>query len=159
METLVMKTKYRLRDGIVGGILAGIAMGIVVMVGAAIMGKGFVQPVVLIGHAFEPHSAEPFMSGGVFLKGLIIHMVMSMLIGAVFVFTTNNFLNGKYLWFWGMVFGGFVWLIDLFGGLQVLDPTMATHMNQVLFLIAHLLYGATLGVFVARQGTHQHVNL
>lgn len=159
MEVLTLKTKYSVRDGVVGGIIGGIAMGLTAMLSSLVLGKGLLEPIILTGYAFQPYVSNPEMSGSIFFKAVAIHMAISLLGGLIFIFAANTFLNRKHLWFWGIVLGGFMWSLAILGGIQTLNSTMAAHlnMNHIGFFLGYLAYGAVLGGYVGKRG-HTYQN-
>jgi hypothetical protein len=148
MDALTLKTRYSVVDGIVGGIIGGIALGLTAMIGSLIIGKGLLHPLILTGYAFQPYEPEPVLTTDILIKAIGIHLVISMLGGLFFIAAANTFLSHKRLWFWGMVVGGMIWVVQILGGIQTLDPTMAAHMNHVGFFLGYMAYGAALGGYV-----------
>jgi hypothetical protein len=148
MEMVVTKPKFRLIDGVVGGFLAGLGMAAVFMLGSLLIGRSVTYPLALIGHAFQSYSAVPDMSGNVVMRGLLIHLSMSVISGLIFSAIASLFPRVRNLWLWGTLYAVAIWGIDQMGALRALDPTMAVHFNQVLFLISHVVYGAVLGAYV-----------
>lgn len=152
MEVVVTKPYYRVAEGVIGGILGGIAMGIFEMLGTLAMGNGLMQAFALKGYAFQPFTNIVEMSTANISKGIAIHAVMSMLVGAIFVMIANRVtVQRNTIWLWGALYASLIWVIDRLGALQALDPTMEAFMNQFIFFVAHLVFGASLGAYISRR--------
>lgn len=150
-DDVVTRPRYRLGDGIVGGIIAGIVMAIICMGGSLLMGQNALYPLAAIGHAFMPHNETPDMSTSIILKGLLLHMSMSIVTGAIFCGIANLFRLRNGLWFWGLLYAAAVWGIAAYGVLDAVNPTLKYEYNQMLFLAGHLGYGIVLGSYVGSQ--------
>lgn len=139
-------------DGLIGGALGGIAQGIVGMMGTMMMGRGLMWPLVLIGYGFRPYTDDPSEDTGTIMRGLLLHMAFTMMLGVVFAFLAPVLPTAIPLWVWGMLYGALIWVIDQLGALRAVDPTMAAKMNQALFLATHLVFGGVLGWYLMAFG-------
>ncbi len=159
MEKAVTKTYFNLLDGFFGGILAGVVMGLFGMLQALLAGQGIMLPLILIGFSFQPYNDSPEINGGLAIIGLLIHMAMSMIVGIVFVFFANLIhAQKRILWIWGALYASFIWLFLQFGLLRLLNPIMAEQINQKVFLLAHIIFGIVLGLYVSWQTDTNDVN-
>ncbi len=152
MSTYVSTTprsNYGWLNGLIGGLVAGIIEGIVGMMGTLIMGMGLFWPLLLIGYAFRPLTDNPSQDAGTIIIGLLIHMATTMMFGLIFALIAPYLPTALPLWIWGMIYGIIIWLVGYLGVLNLLDPTMATKMNMILFFITHLVYGALLGWYLS----------
>ncbi len=153
------KTYFKIIDGFFGGIIGGIGMGIFAMMLALLTGKGLMQPLMLIGYTFQPYSDTPEMNAGIIFTGLLIHIGMSMVAGVVFIFFANTFVTQKkFLWLWGAFYASLIWLIIQFGLLKALNPIMENQINQIVFLLAHIVFGVVLGGYVSQKTDYDGVD-
>lgn len=98
------------------------------------------------------------MTTMIVMKGLLLHMVMSMMMtGLVFVMIARMIPRSIPLWVAGAMYGAIIWGIDQLGVLQALNPTMAEHMNPMVFLIAHLAFGMVLGLYLTWRMRKQQI--
>ncbi len=146
--TTVTPWTLSLRDGLIAGALAGIAQGMVGMIGTLLMGQGLFWPLVVIGHAFGPRTDTPGQDAGTILLGLVYHMVLTMMLGIAFALAARALPRALPLWVWGLLFGVVIWLVDQLGLLALVDPTLAAYLNQWLFLVTHVAFGMVLGGYL-----------
>lgn len=147
METTMTRPKYRLVDGIVGGLLAGVVMAAIVMLGSILTGRSALYPVALMGHAFSPYTDNPSMSNEVIMRGLAMHFGLCMAGGLVFSAIASMFPLARNLWIWGVLYGAALWGIARLVTPQ-LNPTMDTQFNTVVMLVGYVVYGGVLGGYV-----------
>ncbi len=150
--TTAVRSHYGWLDGLIGGLIAGIVQGMVGMMGTLVMGQGLFWPLVLIGYAFQPLAENPSQDVGHIMLGLVVHMVFTMMLGLMFALIAGYLPRALPLVVWGVIFGVAIWVIDQLGAEYATDPTLAVKMNQILFLVTHIVYGAVLGWWVASRG-------
>ncbi len=134
--------------GIVGGLIAGILMVILMMIVTLIGGDGFWKFPKWVADAVYGDSWLGFNATDIF-TGLVIHLIVSMLLGALFGIIVVPFATtARQLLIAGAAWGIVVWL--LFGLLAVaaIDPTMAQEVPPVPWLIVNLLYGLVVAFIV-----------
>ncbi len=139
---------FSLRDGLIAGGLAGLALGMVGMIGTLIMGQGLFWPLVVIGRAFGPRTDTPSQDAGTIVLGLVYHMVLSMMLGVAFALAARALPRALPLWVWGLLFGVAILLVDQLGLLALVDPTMTANLNQWLLLVMHVAFGMVLGGYL-----------
>ena len=70
--------------GVVGGAFAGMMMGIFEMLVGLLQGMSFFAPLDVIGHIANQGVSLMHNSGTLIAEGLVIHMILSMMLGAAF---------------------------------------------------------------------------
>lgn len=145
-----------LRQGVMGGLIGGIAMAMIMMVVTALDGMGFLKPLYLIAATFHPAWAmQTAFSAGPILIGAMLHMMMSAAFGLVFAVGLALLRrSGMTTALWvgtGMVWGVMVLLVNQNIVLPIVDPAMATATSGLLvwWLLAHLMFGVVLGAIAA----------
>jgi hypothetical protein len=150
-----------------GGFLAGLAgaacMGVVAVLGAAIAGKGWYFPLELAG-GLATGSTARFDAGlqwGVAAVGAILHVALAAGWGALFGILVGYFVgslvSSEGIWM-GTFFGIIVWVIDLFTLMPRVDPAAARAIPLWFGALAHLGYGAVLGVTFPRFSRAQPIS-
>lgn len=134
---------------IVDGLLQGIAAGIVMLVVFLALG-------LLDGHApAQIHSALGLTRDATPVQGVLVHTAISAFYGVLWilllVLPARLFLPSNITPLWevvGVCFGCLTWLIAEAGILMLTGMSLLPWWE---LLIAHLLYGGTLGLVQARQ--------
>lgn len=141
-----------MRAGAVGGMLGGAVMAMWSMVVLWATGDGFWTPLNLIAHTVwrsAPIGAS--FSVGALIIGMVVHMMMSMLLGVGLAVTgARAGLTRPVLVAASMVAGLMLWVVMQYGAWQVVDPTAADAFTPWVFAVAHLMYGAVTGAVIAR---------
>ncbi len=134
------------------GLIASVVMGMVEMIYEAVAGAGFWSPMVFIGATIlrglqsVPVPVSFVFWGVVF--GLAGHMMNSVIFGLIF-----SRIAGRTSWSRGtVVLAGAVYAIGIFivmwyAVLPAIDPVMLK-LNGTFFAIAHVMWGAALGLIV-----------
>jgi hypothetical protein len=142
---------YELVTGAAGGLVAGAVMLAILAVAFPLLRLGQpLQPLYLFAAFSDPDWGR--LSGfaaSALVVGTIIHLVMSLGLGALFSWLVNR-STGRTLVISGVVWGLLVWAIQQFAILQVVDPLATRDLPLWLFAVAHTVYGLVLGWFVAR---------
>jgi uncharacterized membrane protein YagU involved in acid resistance len=152
----------RIRNVIIGGIVASLVIGMWEMIVEAVLpdGAGFFGPVVAIGATVVRDlqgSSNPIPFDGVaFILGLAGHMMNSVILAAIFGLVASRFLHGgSTLVAAGAVYGIAVWAAMWFVVIPLIDPLML-NLNGLVFLIGHMMWGAALGLLWSRVAPHAH---
>jgi hypothetical protein len=149
-----MKTNTVTR-GAVAGALAGMAMAMWSMIVLWLTGSGFWQPLNLIAHTFwrgAPLDAK--FSLGAAVLGLVVHMMMSMMLGVVFAAGVQRIhANLAATAGLGMIFGIVIWLVMQYGVWRAVDADAANAFTGWVFGVGHAMYGVTLGLVAAAPAT------
>lgn len=140
---------FAMRRGVVAGLVASVLMGMVSMVGEALLGAGFWAAPTLIAatilrdlQALEP--PVPLLPLPLVL-GLMGHMMNSVVLAALFEVTVGRvFAVREQAAAAGAVFGLLVFAVMWLIVLPFADPVM-TALNPAVFAAAHLVWGATVG--------------
>lgn len=136
-------------DGLLAGLLAGLMMGVFLVLADWLAG---ISPAATLSR-FDPAANASPVVGGLF------HMALSGLYGVVFALVFRVVLRrwpalGRYGWLLGAAYGLVLWLVAQ----AVLVTGISGSLGDVpalLFALAHVLYGAVLGLTLARM---EHVD-
>jgi hypothetical protein len=137
------------------GIVASIVMGMVEMIYEAVGGAGFWSPVVFIAATLLRSLQSvpipvPFMAMAVIL-GLMGHMMNSMIFGLIFASIVSRFpISRGTLVGLGVVYALAVFVVMWFLVVPAIDPVMVK-LNGMVFAIAHMMWGAALGLIVPQS--------
>ena len=131
-------------DGLLSGLLAGLVMGVFLVLADWLAG---ISPAETL-RRFDPAASASPIVGGLF------HLALSGLYGVVFALVFRVLVGrwpalGRFGWLLGAVYGVALWL----GAQAVLVTGVSEALGDVptaLFALAHVLYGAVLGVTLAR---------
>jgi hypothetical protein len=143
--------------GLVAGIIAGIVFAMFEMIMAAIMGQGFFAPMRMIGAIVLGESAlDPSYSlATAGITGIIVHMVLSMMYGAVFGAIASG-IGALRSSRWVLVgaatvFGFALWIVNFYVIAPVLSPWFLQSNPVVQFLAHTFFFGTTLGLLLAAR--------
>ena len=133
-------------DAAVSGLLAGILAGVVMagfLAAAGFVGGGTVADV--LSHFSAGDGSSP-------ISGLLTHLAVSGVygIGWGYLLRIVRRLIVAPAWLVGLAYG--VLLFLLAQGVFLVGPTLLTGIPPLQFLIAHAIYGLTLGLSTARRG-------
>lgn len=136
------------------GLVASLVMGMVEMMYEAMGGAGFWSPVVFIAATVLRNLQSvpvpvPFMMMPVVL-GLMGHMMNSMILGLVFgwIASRSGMSRGALVGV-GVLYALAIFVIMWYLVVPAIDPVMLK-LNGVVFAIAHMMWGAALGLLVSR---------
>jgi hypothetical protein len=145
MKSISMSPTRRLNseavvDGLIGGLVGGVGMLVLLILFAFLFGE---SPITMINRFGVPgQPANP-------LASTLLHLGVSAVYGAIYGILINLFPPriSKYLpgWIWGAGFGLTLWLLAV----TILLPSSGSALLGIpswQFLIAHLVYGALLGL-------------
>jgi uncharacterized membrane protein YagU involved in acid resistance len=142
--------------GIAGGIISGIIFAMAEMILNVLMGKPFFGPLRLIGSILLGQQAlapiYPLASAA--LVGLMVHMIMSMIFGLIFIYLLSavrqlQVSTGRLL-VYGSLFGLALWVVNF----QILAPALFpqfTLVNQFWngFFAHTFFFGTMIGGYMA----------
>lgn len=159
-----MKT-LRLREGILGGIAAGIVMAMVAMMYTLVTQGDLLAPVKQMGALFFPTDSGSAVS---LIAGLMLHMMSAAIFGATFVLLARNIstLTGfGALSLAAMTYIAVEWAVAAFVVLPAVDRPLIATFATVGGFVAHAMYGLALASWLvwrtapatsaAHAGTHQ----
>lgn len=145
-----MKKTLRLREGVLGGIVAGIVMAMVAMMYTLATQGDLLAPLKQMGALFfGPNDG----SGIAMLAGLMLHMMMTAVFGVIFVVLANRAIAANLvlssigfgpLAIAGMVFVLVEWAVAAFVILPLVDRPLVPTFASVGGFVAHLMYGLVL---------------
>jgi hypothetical protein len=135
------------RQGALGGLIAGIVMAMVAMMYTLVAQNDVLAPLKQMGATFFPLDSG---SGISLLAGLMLHMVMSIIFGIAFALIVVNRASGYApLVITGVIYVAFEWAIARFVVLPVLDPPLVTTFGAIGGIVAHMMFGIVLGAWLA----------
>lgn len=135
--------------GIIAGLIAGVVMAMVAMMLMPMLGHGVMYPVKLMAGTFQGQAA---LAGGMGtdMLGLMIHMMMSAVLGLIFGLIIGGLgLHGLLtLIIAGIVFALIVFVVNWFVTLPIVDKVMREGISPMVFGMTHVFYGVVLGWLV-----------
>ena len=142
-----------LKRVIIAGLIASVVMGMVSMLGEVVAGAGFWAAPTLIAatllrnlQSLEAPVSFLFLP---FVLGLMGHMMNSVILTGVFDVVLGQRVAGVVArLIAGMAFGLMVFIVMWFVVLPVINPVMLI-LNPAVFAVAHLMWGAVMGVLLA----------
>ncbi len=136
--------------GIIGGIIAGVAMAMVAMVWMMLAGAGFWKPMDLIASILLGKSA---ISAGFQmvpeLVGMMIHLMLSAAFGLVFAFfvSRTSWSSGA-ITAAALAYGLLLWIVNVVIIDTLFIPAGLSLAPTPLMVAVHLVYGLVLGLVV-----------
>ncbi len=138
-------------SGIIGGIIAGVAMAMVAMVWMALAGQGFFKPMDLIASILLGKSAiQPGFQIIPEVVGMAVHVMLSAAFGFVFAFAVSraSWSRGAIIGV-ALAYGLLLWIVNV----VIIDanfiPAGLSLAPSRLVVIVHLVYGLVLGIVAA----------
>lgn len=143
---------WALRQGAIGGVLAGVVFAMFEMIVSAVMmgGDAFFMPLRMIGAILlGPGALDPTYSlWGAGLAGIIVHVVLAMIYGGIFALVFGGLRSANIDIGVGAAYGFALWLINFYLIAPMAFPWF-TEANPVVQVIAHtFFFGAVLGWYV-----------
>lgn len=131
-------------DGLTGGLLAGIAMAMLLVLTGLVSGR---PPAVTLGY-FDP------ARDGSWLSGLFAHLAVSAVYGTLFGLAMQGLKKIRpavlrYGWLLGTIYGLILYLAAIGLIFKAVDAPVA-QVGAWQFGLAHLIYGLVLGLWLAR---------
>ncbi|MBI3287198.1 MAG: hypothetical protein HYZ68_04035 [Chloroflexi bacterium] len=139
---------------VIGGLIAGMVLGMWEMVLEAIIpaGQGFFGPVILIAATVLRNlqdlspAQQPPLDVLAIILGLMGHMMNSVIFALIFAQVVRRLTQSNV----GLIVSGVVYGIVVFGVmwyviLPLIDPVML-HVNALVFSVGHMMYGLGLGL-------------
>lgn len=154
MATLAAKQKIHVEAhyvyGAFVGLVAGAVMAMPAMLYTTITGSGFWALGWGISEAFVSLETAQ-TSGGIFV-GLMIHMMLSAMVGVGAAILSSNILKkrvegGLNLLPVRLGIGVVIWAVNWYIVLPIIDPGFIELLPHVPALLFHLLFGYTLGLY------------
>jgi hypothetical protein len=137
-------------DGIIGGLIGSVLMGMVAMILFPVFGIGsFWQPMNLIAAVFNQNWGTDPGFGIDSIIGLTVHMMIAAILGLMFAWGIRTRASGAALVGWAIAWGLVVWVVAHFIVLPLIDPVMGRLFPVWLFALAHAMYGLGLGWYIA----------
>jgi len=131
--------------GLVAGAVAAGLMGIVLMLGSGMLGRGFWTPLQQIGAVvLRDRWQEMRALSGVI--GVVVHFAFGAFLGGIFALATQRLRARELLAMSGIVFAGLVYLFMTFLVLPWANPHFIYRTHVGRRLIAYLVYGLALGL-------------
>lgn len=144
-----------IRRVLIAGIVASLVMGMIEMVYEALAGDGFWSPAVYIGATVlrglqAVRIPVAFDFWGVVL-GLMGHMMNSVIFGLIFtaIFARSGKSRGGLVTS-GAIYSLIIFFVMWYAVAPIVDPVIL-NLNATVFAIAHIMWGAALGLLVPRS--------
>lgn len=139
---------------IYAGLLASVMMGMIQMVYEGIWGAGFWSPVVFIAatvlRSLQNVSLPVVFSALPVILGLMGHMMNSVILSIIFELLIAPHVKGRaMLAISGMIYALVVFFFMWYVVVPAVDPVFL-HLNGRVFSLAHLMWGLTLGIVLAK---------
>ena len=131
--------------GVLAGLLAATVMGVILMTGSAMLGRGFWGPLQLIGATLlrDRWSEMPVLAGFV---GVVLHLAVGVAWGVVFTALTRRIEGRSNLAMLGILFSAFVFLVMTYGVAPWASPWFFASYHVGRYFIVHLVFGLVLGL-------------
>ncbi|UJR81354.1 hypothetical protein [Sandaracinus amylolyticus] len=148
--------------GVLAGLFAATVMGLILMTGSAMLGRGFWTPVQLIGATLlrDRWSEMPALAGFV---GVVLHLAVGVAWGVVFTGLTRRVHGRSNLAMLGILFSAFVFLVMTYGVAPWASPWFFASYHVGRYFIVHLVFGLVLGLslpsaehVIASRRAHLH---
>lgn len=146
---------YSLKDGLLAGAIAGIAMTITMAIWGAITGNGIWYPVNLIAATVltdlqtaplaELQSFMPMAA----LVGTLIHFIISVALGLVFDLLLPTLPGHPMIW--ALIIGPLLWVAAEFAILPILNARISSAIAPQTFVVAHIIYSIVMGYMIMRS--------
>jgi hypothetical protein len=135
------------RQGALGGLVAGIVMAMVAMIYTLVAQGDLLAPLKQMGATFFPSDSGSGISQ---LAGLMLHMVMSIIFGVVFALIVSGRAQGYGpLIVAGIIYIAVEWAVARFVVLPVVDPPLVSTFGAIGGIVAHMMFGIVLGAWLA----------
>ncbi len=130
--------------------MASIAMGMIEMVYEGLVGAGFWSPLVFIGatvlRGLQSVEIPVTFHPAAVVLGTMGHMMNSALFGILFAWlVSRTAVPRARLLQAGALYGLVIFLVMWYGIVPAVDPVMR-NLNGAMFAIAHIMWGAMLGL-------------
>jgi hypothetical protein len=140
-------TRIAVRQGALGGLIAGMAMAMIAMAYTLIAQGDVLAPLAQMGATFFPADIG---SPASLAAGLVLHMMMSILFGIVFALIVKDRISGLGpLVLAGMFFIAIEWAIARYVVLPAIDRPLVATFGASGGILAHLMFGMILGGWLA----------
>jgi hypothetical protein len=145
---------HSVRTGAIGGALGGAAMALVANGYGLISGLGVWLPVNVIAATFlrdlQSASIDQLAQFNLaaLIIGLLMHAVLSIGLGILFVLILPTLPGTPIIW--ALTVGPLLWIIASVLTLPLLNPIMVRVVDVPSFIVAHVIYGLVMGIYVAR---------
>ncbi len=145
---------YPYTAGIEGGLLGGLLMVIPALTYGVLSGHGPWYPANLVAAALlpelqslPPQAFEAFSLSSL-MVALAIHVIVAIGIGFMFAVLLPTLPGRPQIW--ALVVGPMLWLAATSIFLPTINPIMSHLLDWPSFAIANIVYGLTMGLWVAR---------
>lgn len=151
-----MFTKKTLRFGVLIGLVGGGTMALFAMVMMWATGRGFVTVVNVFAHTFwKGAPLDGTFSLAAFELGLLIHLIMSMIVGTVIAyFVERGSLDAGIVILLGIGVGTIVWVVQAFAW-TALDAQAHAQFTPWILATAHLVFALGAATFLTWLQRHE----
>jgi hypothetical protein len=158
----------QLREGIFGGVVAGIVMAMVAMMYTFVTQGDLLAPLAQMGALFFPSDRASAIA---MLAGMMLHVMTAAILGGVFVLLARTVMAGGAAGFWPLAIAGMTyivveWLLAAFVILPAVDRPLLATFATIGGFVAHAMFGLVLAWWLvwraspvaidARTGAQHH---
>ncbi len=145
--------------GAVSGAAAGMMMGIFEMVIGLLQGMSFFAPLDAIGHIANQGVSLMHNSGTLIGEGLVIHMIISMMLGVAFAVIVTQLKalrsNASLAVLFTTAAALAVGVLNEFVIWPALDKSVTSMLHPATFLLGHIVFGAFVGIAIVKSSINK----
>jgi hypothetical protein len=137
--------------GIKGGIAGGLAMPVPALLWGLISGRGFLYPVNLLAGMVLPGVADKDLSqfhASLFLVALVIHVVLSVVIGLIYGVLLPTLPTVPKPIAWGGLLMPILWTALSYVAMRVVNPELPAMVSWPWFIVSQFVFGITMPAVV-----------
>jgi hypothetical protein len=146
---------YSLRDGLLAGAAAGLAMTLTMAIWGAVTDNGIWYPVNLIAATVLTDlqnapvaELKTFMPMAA-LVGTLIHFIISVALALVFDLLLPTLPGHPMVW--ALIIGPVLWVAAEYAILPILNQRISTAIAPQTFVVAHIVYSLVMGYMIMRS--------
>lgn len=147
-------TKRVLAEGALYGAMAGVIFGAMEVVGAAVMGNPAAMPIKMFASVVLGRDALVASSAGVLVAGVVIHLALSSVFGAIYGGLYARLGKKTLTSFWaqgglGLLFGVALWAVNFQVIARLVYPWFLETPQFLQMMMHAMFFGVPLGLFIA----------
>jgi hypothetical protein len=136
--------------GLIAGLAGSIAIIVVITGVLLVTGRDIGTAARLI--ATFVYGPDPGTGVGPIIVGTVLHLLTGAVFGAIFARVVPSLPRSVFI-IAGLIYGILTWFVSSYAILPIVAPLMvAADVNVGVLLIAHVVYGFTLGIVAATYG-------
>jgi hypothetical protein len=144
--------------GIKGGVVGGVAMIVPALIYGLLSGHGIWYPVNLLAgmvlplpETMDPHQLEKYLEsfhGSLLLVGIVIHVVMSLVIGLIYGVLLPTLPSVPRPIAWGGLLMPILWTGASYVAMRAVNPALPDKVNWPWFIVSQFVFGITMPAVV-----------